>query len=348
MTSTPSSSISYSNQPTINDAELSLPVTSFSLEEYLASYQQIIAKFGYAPKREPGRTQILGWDLEYIYGPALQNFIDQLLIRRLNDFIPDNDKPFILDCGANIGFSVLNYKRQFPKARIIAFEPDPQFAPILRRNLERNKAADVEVVEAAVWIKQGETQWLCEGIDGSRMVAPDQPDPDTTVVRTIDLRHYLSEEVDLLKLDIEGAEYEVIIHLGDKLQLIKNMVIECHLDQTNVALLGQMLETLGTVGFQIGINSLSPWRDLIRQTKIQPNHWGQYLVVTAWHTPLLTETHEDSLPYNGIQQLENRAYLQNIQTQLQATQTQLQAAQTELDHYRSSRLIQLVRRLAGV
>ncbi|NJN97762.1 MAG: sulfotransferase [Anaerolineales bacterium] len=47
-----------------------------------------------------------------------------------------------------------------------------------------------------------------------------------------------------------------------------------------------------------------------------------------------------------LQNLEDRFH--SLQTQLQATQTQLQTTQTELAYYRTSRLIQLVRRLAGV
>lgn len=360
MTSTPSS-ISYSDQPTINDAEFSLPVASFSLEEYRIAYQYVVTKFGYAPVQEPGRIEILGWDLEYVCGPALANFIDQLLVRRLDDFIPDNDQPLILDCGANIGFSVLNYKRQFPHARIIAFEPDPQFAPILRRNLECNGAADVQVVEAAVWVKNGETRWLCEGIDGSKIITEGQEAPGTIIVQTVDLADYLSAEVDLLKIDIEGAEYEVVIHLADKLHRVKNMCIECHLDQqSNIGLFSKMLDTLVAAGFNVGINSFGPWRDLIRQTEILPDHWGQYLIVAAWRQPIPLDSMQDPLlPYGGIQQLKDKAELQAAQTkiktiqaefqtaqsQLKAAQTQLQATQLKLANYEGSQLIQLARKL---
>ena len=168
-----------------------------SLEDCLAAYQQTAAQFGFAPICRPGRWKVLGWDLEYVCAPTIVSFIDQLLVRRLNDFLPDNDQPLILDCGANIGFSVLNFKRQFPHARIIAFEPDPQFAPVLHRNMARNGAADVEVIEAAVWVKHGEVRWLCEGIDGSKILTQDHDAPGTVTVRTVDLADYLSSEIEL-------------------------------------------------------------------------------------------------------------------------------------------------------
>jgi FkbM family methyltransferase len=306
-----------------------------SQDQYIVAYQEVAAKFGFSRTIEPGRIHLLGWDLEYVCGPALPSFIDSILVRRLNDFVPDNDCPLIIDCGANIGFSVLNYKRQFPNARIVAFEPDPVFLPALRLNLERNGAADVQVVDAAVWVQDGSAQWLCEGIDGSKIIAADEPTGQNIVsVRTIDFAGYITSEIDLVKLDIEGAEYQVVIHLADKgkLALLKNMIIECHLDQSNIGLLAKMMESLVGAGFQIGINSIGQWRDLIRQTVVSPNHYEQYLAVAAWRKPVApNETDEKPyLPYVGIDQLMQETRLQQIQSELQNTQSQLQNTQSEL------------------
>ena len=280
-----------------NGANALAPV---SLEQSLSAYEAIVSQIGYDPVIKPGRIEILGWDLEYLCGPVLANFIDQILVRRLTDFVPDNDNPMILDCGANIGFSVLNYKRQFPKANVVAFEPDPQFAPILRRNLERNRAGDVKVVEAAVWIRNGEAGWLCEGIDGSKIVGPGQ-EPPTTAVRTVDLAEYLAVPVDLLKLDIEGAEYQVVEHLGGRLEMVKNALIECHLNQSTILPFGNMLRVLVEAGFKVTVNSFGEWRDLVRQSPVAPNHWEQYLVVAAWRQPVWKPSSEDAwLPYAGV------------------------------------------------
>ena len=119
----------------------------------------------------PGRVSVLGWDLEYPSPESLLACVDQILFRRMNDFIPDNDHPVILDCGANIGYTTLHYKRQLPGAQITAFEPDPVFLPLLRRNLQRNDAADVAVVDAAAWTAPGRAAWVTERKDGSRLAA---------------------------------------------------------------------------------------------------------------------------------------------------------------------------------
>ncbi len=307
----------------------------FNLDQFIAAYRQVTAQFGYAPVIRPGKIELLDWDLEYVCGPALATFIDQILVRQLNDFIPDNDHPLILDCGANIGFTVLNYKRQFPRARIIAFEPDPQFAPVLRRNLEQNGAGDVQVVEAAAWIRDGQARWLCEGIDGSRIVDAEQETSGIVSVRTVDLANYLTEAVDLLKMDIEGAEYEVVAHLGNRLQNVKNILVECHLDQTKIVPFGNLLCVLADAGFNMSVNSFGDWRDLIRQTPVLPPHWEQYLLVTGWHGSIPLASQERSLlPYTGVQPeialREARAESQELRNALSSEQSELQSRQVEL------------------
>jgi len=271
------------------------------LSEYFKAYQQVVEKFGYAPIIEPGQIQLLGWNLEYRCGAALANFIDQILVRRLNDFVPDNDHPVILDCGANIGFSSLVYKRQFPKAKIIAFEPDPEFIPLLHRNLDRNGASDVEVVEAAVWVDNGSSQWSMEGIDGSHLGDASVDVTKTVTVRTIDLAEYLGQQIDLLKMDIEGAEYEVIGHLKEKLANVKAISLECHLNQGSIVSFGNMLEALSSAGYKLSINSFGSWRDLIRQPRISVDHYENYILVSAWRQTASTDiTQATWIPSAGI------------------------------------------------
>ncbi len=316
-----------------------------SPEECLAAYRQLARDFGLAATRAPGRCRILGWDLEYVCAPALAGFIDSLLVRRLNDFVPDNERPRILDCGANIGFSVLNYKRQFPAARIVAFEPDPEFAPVLRRNLERNGAGDVEVVEAAAWIADGEAGWFCQGIDGSRLVPDRAAGPGTAVVRTVDLADYLADDVDLVKLDIEGAEYEVVEHLRDRLGKVKNLSLECHLDRTRIGSFGAMLALLTQAEFALGVNSSGPWRDLIRQPQVERDHWEQYLVVSAWRRPAPPANEADQLLARvGVQQLELEAQLRDAEARAHELRRKLLAAEKELRRSWWSRVGRRLRR----
>jgi FkbM family methyltransferase len=264
-------------------------------EDLVAEYERLSALATDSPG--PGRATALGWDLEYTSPDALMAFVDQILYRRLNDFIADNDRPVIFDCGANIGYTALHYKRQYPGAQITAFEPDPQFVPLLRRNLERNRACDVTVIEAAVWTEDGRAPWVMEGKDGSRLVTEGDTD-----VATVDLTSYLDRDVDLLKLDIEGAEFVVVPHLARHLGRVKNILVECHLaGQDSYERFACLLTTLRNAGFNISLNSYGPWRDLTRRHVPAPLHAEQYIVVAGWRTESAAVAQDQThVPYVGL------------------------------------------------
>lgn len=261
--------------------EAAQPNSASLVKECVAAHDELLRRQMREKGIQPGRIELLGWDIAYVNAMTVAAFIDAGLIRRINDFHADNEAPLILDCGANIGCTVLNYKRQFPRARIVAFEPDPQFAPILRRNLEANGVQGVKVVEAAVWSTDGELRWFSEGADGSHVLAG-PAGSEGVRVQGVDLARYLSEPVDLLKLDIEGAEYHVIPHLGERLRNVKNILVECHIDQSTVPGLCRVFESLTGAGFRLGINTYGPWRDLIRQPPVPKDHWEQYALVAGW------------------------------------------------------------------
>lgn len=248
----------------------------------------------------PGRVTTLGWDLEYAAADCLPSFLDQIVFRRLNDFIAGHDRPVILDCGANIGVTTLHYKRLYPKAQITAFEPDPLFAPILRRNLARNGASDVQVVESAAWTRTGTAPWITEGRDGSRLAV--NRDAGTVAVSTVDLAEYLAGGVDLLKLDVEGAEFELLPHLAPHLEAVQNVVVEVHItDQSRYVQLARLLDTLAGAGFEVALNTYGAWRDLIRRHRPAALHAEQYMLLAGWRgDPAGLEREPNQLPYIGL------------------------------------------------
>lgn len=273
--------------------------------DLVVEYEQLLARL--AEHDGPGWTDVLGWDLAYPSPNALLSFVDQILFRRLNDFVSARPTPRVLDCGANIGYTTLHYKRQFPGARITAFEPDPAFVSLLRRNLAANQATDVEVVEAAVWTAEGRAAWVMESTDGSRLAETHANTEGGRLVevRTVDLRAYLSEDVDLLKIDVEGAEFTLLPHLRGALDRVKNVLVECHVaEQAHYLGLGRILDTLRAAGFEISVNSYGPWRDLIRRHQPAPLHAEQYLIVSGWRPGARPLVHEPTFaPYVGLADL---------------------------------------------
>ena len=241
-----------------------------------------LRKLARRPRFARGRISIAGWDLEYLDSASLASSIDVLVQRGWNDFRTKNEAPRILDCGANVGVSVLNYLRKHPRASITAFEPDPAVARTLRRNLSVNGALDVRVLEAAVWTETTRASFLPDpGGDGGRIIAQEEQGSSLTV-ECVDLRDYLVEPVDLLKVDLEGAEFQIIPHVADHLALVKNVVVECHISNRDVKPFARLLEVLAQAGFSVSVNSCGQWRDLVRRPDKLPNEFDQYLLVAAW------------------------------------------------------------------
>ena len=113
----------------------------------------------------------------------------------------------VADLGANVGYSVLYWLRAFPAARVIAFEPHPKHAELVRGHAGRNAVeARVRLVEAAAGTAPGEAL-LSDAENCSSIVGA----AAGLRVRVVDVFAELAESpVDLLKIDIEGAEYPIL------------------------------------------------------------------------------------------------------------------------------------------
>ncbi|MCI4336463.1 MAG: FkbM family methyltransferase [Thermoplasmata archaeon] len=114
-----------------------------------------------------------------------------------------------IDCGANTGQYSVPLARRFD--RVVAVEPNPIAASILRQNIERNHLTNVSVVERAVTASPGAAR-LYEGDVLTTWGLRDAAERfvDVESVRLDDLLRP-HDQVDLLKLDIEGMEAAVLL-----------------------------------------------------------------------------------------------------------------------------------------
>ena len=161
-------------------------------------------------------------------------------------FKTDSAQPLIYDCGANIGTSVLYFKRMFPKARVKAFEADPKILKILERNISSNKITNIETIGKAVWINNGGVEFSLEGADGSSIFGK----KNKVKISSIRLKDFLDNEdkIDLLKMDIEGAEVEVIRDCNSSLKKAQHIFIEYHSFANDEQKLNELLQTLSHNG----------------------------------------------------------------------------------------------------
>lgn len=146
-------------------------------------------------------------------------------------FDTDNSAPLILDCGSNIGLSIAYFHHRHPGARIVGFEPDPAAFAALSENTAG--LPNVEVINAALSREEGETDlWYTPGTDGSltRSTIARRGGPERRAVRTVRLSDWIAGPVSFLKLDVEGAEHDVLDNLVETgaINHVQRMTIEYH------------------------------------------------------------------------------------------------------------------------
>ncbi len=142
----------------------------------------------------------------------------------------------VMDIGANVGYFSLYVFARFPGSRVIAFEPIDNNFRLLEANRDRNPSLDWTLVQQAVYSNTGplvltlapEDEYTADAtvFDNAR------GDKEVTVdaVSLADaLEAHIAGAVDYLKLDIEGAEYDVLYSCPSELfERVRTLVIETH------------------------------------------------------------------------------------------------------------------------
>jgi FkbM family methyltransferase len=210
-------------------------------------------------RRSPSGTvrfRFLDYDVEsFSYTTLLMLFRD-IFIARVYDLTLSAEEPIIVDGGANIGMATLYFNLHYPLSRIWAFEPDPRVFELLQRTVSRNNLTNVTIVNAAL-----------ADCDATIPFYYDEDAPDLLIMSVHE--HRLPESrlmvpclklstalppgaLDLLKLDIEGAEGMVMEELASsgKLKDVRRLLIEYHHNIGSVpSRLGDFLSLLDRDGF---------------------------------------------------------------------------------------------------
>ncbi|MBI3568270.1 MAG: FkbM family methyltransferase [Gemmatimonadetes bacterium] len=223
-----------------------------------------------------------GLRLRITDGPnAFMQYKDEF-VRRNYAFQTTNPAPFVIDGGANIGMFSLATRRDHPRARIVAFEPDPALFHLLRENLSANGAGDVRLVHCAIGAADGEMAFASDGQAGGALSAAG----GNIRVKVEPLSRYVTEEVDFLKLNIEGAEFEVLHELAasGKLRSIRSMVFEYHGWYGGPQRLGAILDLLDAHGFRYFVHDLDEQTNAATKPVFQPPAPGMawFALVYAW------------------------------------------------------------------
>jgi len=208
------------------------------------------------PKRHAAiaihKTRFRGYELYHENTAATES-----MIRASEDFpsffTPRESEPLIIDCGANIGVSVLEWKTRWPMCRVICFEPDPDAFRLLSLNVERNDIPGVRCVQAALADFDGKAMLFGDmghGADarGNSLHREwgQRADSSSVQVECQRLSTILAKQpVSFLKMDIEGAEETVLREAVHQLHHVDAIYVEVHeTDDLSVHNSSQRIEQL--------------------------------------------------------------------------------------------------------
>ncbi|MDX1530527.1 MAG: FkbM family methyltransferase [Rhodothermales bacterium] len=212
------------------------------------------ARLDALPRYQPTTTAVLGTPLDL---PDARSFLEMhydIFERESYRFETEEAEPYIIDGGANIGLSVLYFKALHPRSRVVAFEPDPAIFAYLERNVRRSGAERVALVPKALAAAEARRAFVEEGSYGSRLARPGGA--ENSAVETVRLRPYLYSRVALLKLDIEGAEAEVLADCADLLPNVERVALEYHSFADEPQTLHVILSVLAEAGFRVHVNEV--------------------------------------------------------------------------------------------
>jgi FkbM family methyltransferase len=179
-------------------------------------------------------------------------------------FLSARPAPLIIDAGAHLGLATLYWKWLYPQAQILAFEPNPELAELFTQNMLQNNITNVQLETKALAKNSGKLsfyfdktpwKWYSTGSLFPGAWNGQQRLQRTIKVEAVPLSHYLQAlpVIDLLKLDIEGAEAELIYSLKPQLSKVQQLIFEWHPRQGNNC--GQLLQFLRKKGFTLTLTN---------------------------------------------------------------------------------------------
>ncbi|MBI1787501.1 MAG: FkbM family methyltransferase [Acidobacteria bacterium] len=194
------------------------------------------------------------------YGVAYEIFLLEVYERATR--FKSQEIKRIVDLGANVGYTLLYWARRYPEARILAFEPHPVHCGQIRRHIELNDLRGrVTLIEAAAC--SSETRlWLSDSNSCSSIVEG-SPKGRLSVPGVDFFTKVGQETIDLLKIDVEGAEYEIFSDPRFGELRIANLIMEWHVTETHweggrwcanrLSGLGYQVELLGDQQGDVGL-----------------------------------------------------------------------------------------------
>ena len=212
----------------------------FDVIEILAGYLKALFIYVFGVKLlglKITSAKIAGYRFNFYSYRVFINLFEEIFIYHTYFFKCDTKTPFIIDCGSNIGISVLYFKKLYPGAHITAFEADKEAFLMLEKNVQDNNLKDIKLINKALYDSNNKKlNFYANSSDSGNPVNALTKRKDEfkfkapVTVLTEVLSPHINRKLDFLKMDIEGAEDKVLREISKKgrLKYINQSVIEYH------------------------------------------------------------------------------------------------------------------------
>ena len=165
-----------------------------------------------------------------------------------------NPSDIIIDVGAHIGLFSLFVSQFCKTGKIFSFEPIRENFDLLVSNLDLNHIENVFPFNVGISKNSGKLNLFLNNDQSAHSIFP--KGSESITVESTSLQKIFDEKkisaCKLLKLDCEGAEYDIIDSLpAEYLDKIQNMAIEYHLADTKPELIKNLILKIKNAGFKI-------------------------------------------------------------------------------------------------
>jgi FkbM family methyltransferase len=207
------------------------------------------------PRYHHTTTKLFGKPVQIVDPMSFLQMSAEIFDGQIFRFLTEVPEPFIIDAGANIGLATIYFKHLYPRSQVVAFEADPGIFQVLSKNVSQLNLQGVELVNCALWRSSGTMQFWSEGSYGGRLAS--KGDSPNTEVRAVPLGDYISRPVQFLKMDIEGAEIDVLEECAGKLHFVERLFLEYHSFADQPQRIETLFQILAAAGFRVQMHQES-------------------------------------------------------------------------------------------
>ncbi len=185
-------------------------------------------------KREHVQVRVPGYSYPIYFRANTSDVLtfEQVLLGQGYDFpFLNPNVQLIIDAGANAGYTTIFFAQRFPKAQIIAVEPDPDNFSALTRNTEHYP--NVTRIQAGLWYRKALLQIKDVSTEKWAIQVSESETGDRHTIEGLTIADLMArarcEYIDILKLDIETAEKELFESgYEDWLDKVGMIMVELH------------------------------------------------------------------------------------------------------------------------